>query len=98
MTSVPRDVASERLVIAVTPAQRELFERAAAAVGRSLAEFVVGSAESAAEEVLCSDHDPRLTAEDTIAILEAMENPPAPNDNLRQLAREYRELFGEPTE
>jgi uncharacterized protein (DUF1778 family) len=37
----------------------------------------------------------RLTLEDTAALLDSLENPPAPSERMLRLAARYREFVGE---
>ncbi|MDQ2741172.1 MAG: DUF1778 domain-containing protein [Chloroflexota bacterium] len=85
----------ERLEARITPEQKALFQRAAALAGRSLSDFVVGSALAAAEETIRNRQVITLTARDSLTFAEAIVNPPAPNENLRALAERYREFTGE---
>ena len=85
----------ERLEARVSPEQKALIQRAAALTGRSLTDFVVSSAQAAAEETIRTHEVIRLSARDTEILIEALLNPPEPNEALREAARRHRELFGE---
>lgn len=85
----------ERLEARITPEQKALFQRAAALTGRSVTDFVVTSALSAAEETIRAHQVVTLTAQDSIAFANAILNPPEPNENLQALGRRYRDLLGE---
>lgn len=97
MSSVKDNIETRQLVLEVTQAEMDVIERAAELAGCSLNDFAVGWLRDAAMEVIESRPGARLTIEDTIAVLEAMENPPAPNDELRQAFRDYREFVSERT-
>ena len=87
----------EQLTIQITAAQRALFEHAAELQGRSLDDFVVTSLEAEAEETIRGHEELtiRVSPKAYEQILEAIENPPPPNENLRRAFRRYREMFGE---
>lgn len=85
----------ERLEARLSPEQKALLERAAALEGRSLTDFVVSSAQSAALETIQRYEVISLTARDSLAFAEAFANPPAPNERLRAAARRHRELIAE---
>lgn len=73
----------------MTPEQKAVFQRAAALVGRSVTDFVISSAQVAAEETIRTHQVMELTARETEALLAALQNPPAPNERLRAAAVEY---------
>lgn len=85
----------ERLTVRISAEQKTLFERAAALEGRSLTDFVVASTQAAAAETVQRHEVISLTMRDRAALLEALANPPAPNEALREAARRYRDLVSE---
>ena len=97
MSSVQDNVETRQLILEVTEAELELIERAAELTRCSLNDFAVGWLRDAALEAIESRPGARLTVEDTIAVLEAMDNPPAPSDELRQAFRDYQEFVRERT-
>jgi len=76
----------ERLEARLTAEQKVLFQRAADLLGRSLTDFVISSAQSAAEETIRSHEVLELTARDAEIFFTALENPPPPNMRLRAAA------------
>ena len=74
----------ERLEARVSPDIKALLQRAADLEGRSLSDFIISSAQRAAEEIIHEHSVIRLSLEDSIAFAEALLNPPAPNKNLRK--------------
>ena len=83
----------ERLEARVTREQKDLIEHAAELEGRSITDFIVASAQSAAKQVI-QDHEVlRLTARDREVFVQALLNPPAPALKLRQAVRRYQEEF-----
>jgi uncharacterized protein (DUF1778 family) len=88
-------VRRERLEARVTPEQKALFQRAADLTGRSLTDFIVSSAQIAAEEAIERHHVINLSVRDSLIFAEAILNSAEPNENLRAAAQRYRELFGD---
>lgn len=80
----------QRLEARVTKEQKDLLERAADLEGRSLTDFLVSSAAAAAKQVIQEHEVLRLTTRDRTVLLAALQNPPAPNAKLRELARHSR--------
>src|SRR5262245_41845133 len=85
----------ERLEARVSAEQKALLQCAADIQGRSLSDFIIGSAQQAAEEVIRTHQIITLTAEDSRLLVEALLNPPPPNERLRVAAARYRQEFGE---
>ena len=83
----------ERLEARVTREQKELIEHAAELEGRSITDFVVASAQSAARQVIQDHESLKLTARDREVFVRALLNPPQPTDKLRQAVRRYKEAF-----
>jgi uncharacterized protein (DUF1778 family) len=96
-TTSPRQKAAPRarLEARVNPAQKALFERAAALRGQSLTDFLVQSAQTAAEEIIRTNELIILTERDTAALVEALLNPPPLNEKLRQALRRHDEMIEE---
>jgi uncharacterized protein (DUF1778 family) len=85
--SVPK---KERLEARVAPDVKARLQRAADLSGRTLTEFVLSSAQEAAEEIIERNNVITLSVRDSAAFAEALLNPPAPNDALRAAAARYR--------
>jgi uncharacterized protein (DUF1778 family) len=81
---------SERVEARVTPEQKKLLERAAALEGRSLTDFVLTSAQTAAADTISRHELLRLTPADQEVFVAALLKPPAPNKALRAAAARYR--------
>jgi uncharacterized protein (DUF1778 family) len=84
----------ERLEARVTPAQKRLIERAAALRGTSVTEFVVASAQEAATTTIKDFEALHLRDQAREVFLNAVLNPPAPNDAARAAAERYRRHMG----
>lgn len=82
---------SDRLAVRLSAENKLMLERAAAAAGRSLSDFVVSSSLSAAQQTLAEVERMRLSEADRDAFLAALDNPPAPNAALRAAAALHRD-------
>jgi len=69
--------------------QKLLIQRAADLEGRAMTDFVLRSAESAAERTIERRSMLILTARETEAFVNAILNPPVPGARLRKAARDY---------
>src|SRR4051794_29366575 len=84
----------DRIEARVSAEQKALLQRAADLSGCTLTEFVVKSAQAAAEETIRTYEVIRLTQEESIQFVEALLHPPTPNENLRRAWQRYEERFG----
>lgn len=82
---------TERLEARITSAQKEILQRAAEIEGRSLTDFVVSSAQATARRVIQEHEILVLSANDREVFVNALLNPPAPNEKLRKAARRYKQ-------
>ena len=85
---------TERLGARVPTEVKAVLQRAADLTGRSLTDFVIASAQAAAEETIRQHEVMQLTAADSSRLAEALLNPPAPNVELRAAFAEYRSFTG----
>ncbi|MGH2617962.1 MAG: DUF1778 domain-containing protein [Thermomicrobiales bacterium] len=83
-----------RLEVRVPADVKMVIQHAADLSGRSLSEFVAGSALEAAEETIRNHEVIVLSARDSITFVEALLNSQGPNEALLAAARRHRELFG----
>jgi len=88
--AAPTPARQERLEARVTHEQKELLQRAAALEGRTVTDFVVRSAQLAAEQTIDRHEHAVLNAQESQAFVEALLNPPGPNQALRDAAGHYR--------
>jgi len=89
---VPSSARGERLEARLTASQKDLLQRAAELEGRSLTDFVIDAAQTAARNVI-RDHELLvLTARDGEVFVNALLNPPAPNAKLRRAFRRAKTL------
>lgn len=91
--AVARRAKVARLEARVSPEQKQLFERAADLQGRSLTEFVVRSAQEAAQEAIKEHELMSITSRDAKAFVSALLKPPAPSKRLKQAAARYKSLL-----
>jgi uncharacterized protein (DUF1778 family) len=84
---------AERLEARVSRAQKALFQRAAEMQGRTLTDFIVSSAQDAAQRTIEQHQIIRLTAEQSRVFAEALLNPRPPSKKLRDAARRYSEFI-----
>lgn len=82
----------QRLVARVSADQKSLFQRAADLQGRNLSDFVIASAQDAAQRVIRDRESIALGVRDTAAFVAGLLNPPPVNDRLHDTLRRYRAL------
>lgn len=85
----------ERLEARLSPDAKALFQEAATIQGRSLTDFVVNSALEAAKRTVCQNELVELSRRDRIAFVEALLNPPSPNDRLQRAIERHRQTVAE---
>ena len=83
-----------RLQARITHEQKALFQQAARLSTRTLSEFVVASAQEAAQRIIKEHENVRLTREEQIRFVNALLQPPAPSKRLRQAGTQYRAVTG----
>ena len=97
LTSTPDEVGSkknsgktERLEARASVEEKEVIQHAADLEGRSLSEFVVMRAYEAAQQVIREQEAITLSPRASRAFVEALLNPPAPNEHLRAAFADYK--------
>ena len=80
---------NSRLELRVAPDEKAIIERAAALSGSNTTDFVRSTMLAAAKEAVRTHEVIELTAEGSRVFVEALIDPPEPNEHLRALAREY---------
>ena len=94
--AAPRPVAGKRSVrieARTTPENLAVIKRAAEIHGRSVSDFVMASAQEAANRTIEETQIIRLSVEDQRAIIEAILNPPEPSPALRRAFETHRRLI-----
>lgn len=84
----------ERLAVRLSAEAKRILAHAADVSGRSLSDFVVSSAMTAAHETIDQYERMRLTKEDRDVFLAAFSEPPEPNEALKAAVKRYRERTG----
>lgn len=80
---------SSRLELRVAPEEKQVIERAAMLSGSNTTDFVRSTMLAASREAVRAHEVIELTAEGSRVFVEALMDPPEPNENLRALAREF---------
>jgi uncharacterized protein (DUF1778 family) len=86
-----------QLVLDLSPEQSDLFSWAASTQGMTLEEFAIALLEAAAEDMVRGNDNATVLVSPRAyrQLLEALDNPPEPNENLRAAFERYRQLVGE---
>lgn len=82
---------TERLELRVSPDVKSEIETAAQLSYVSVSQFIADSAVQRAATVISEHTRIKLTEESWNAVMEALEDPPAPNERLRRAAARSRE-------
>jgi uncharacterized protein (DUF1778 family) len=85
----------DRLEARLSPDTKALFQEAATIQGRSLTDFVVNSALDAARRIVRQNELVELSRRDRIAFVEALLNPPSPNDRLQKAMQRHNQTVAE---
>ena len=98
MASTPAETVEQpraaRLEARVSAAQKTLLQRAAALSGHTLSEFVVASAQEAANKVIQDHAAIQLSRSEQIAFVTVLLEPPKASARLRRAAAAYRQQMG----
>lgn len=84
-----------RLEARISPETKALLQKAADLEGRTLTDFVVASVQAAAYRVIEQHQTLKLSIEDSEAFVDAMLNPPKPNDALKAAALRYKQAMSD---
>jgi uncharacterized protein (DUF1778 family) len=87
----------EQLVLELSAEQKNVFSWAAGKQGLTLEEFTIALLEAAAEDIIRGNHNPTIHVSPRAyrQLLEALDNPLEPNENLKAAFERYRKLVGE---
>lgn len=83
----------ERLEARTTLQVKTLIQQAARLEGRSISDFVVDHAQEAALGVIERHKNISLSVSDSVRFVEALMNPPSPNERLQRAAERHKELI-----
>jgi len=81
---------AERLEARISPDQKHLFQHAADLLGRTLTDFVVSTLQQAATRVIQEQEMLHLSLADRKVFVEALLNPPKPNNRLLKATKRYQ--------
>lgn len=84
----------ERLEARISPDQKTLFKKAAALEGRTLTDFVIDCVVQEARRVVQENETLKLSQRDRQLFVEALLNPPAPNQALLKAAKMHARQIG----
>ncbi|MDZ4851047.1 MAG: DUF1778 domain-containing protein [Pirellulaceae bacterium] len=90
MTSSGSASKTARLETRISLEQKELIERAAAYLGRSVSDFVIANVETAAKQVIEEYERLHLDREQSRVLVEALLSPKPPNKRLREAVARHR--------
>ena len=82
-----------RVEARITSEQKALLQRAANVTGRSLTDFVIGSAQEIAARTLREHEAMLLSARDRETFVAALLKVPAPGKRLRKAAKRYKDAL-----
>ncbi|AUT04543.1 hypothetical protein CLI64_27940 [Nostoc sp. CENA543] len=93
MADVTDRKAIARLEARVSPETKALLQKAADLEGRTLTDFIVASVQAEALRVIQKHQILQLSLEDSEAFVDALLNPPQPNNALRKAAIKYQQVI-----
>lgn len=84
-----------RLEARITPEIKALLQKAADLEGRTLTDFVVATVQREAYRVIEQHQRLKLSIEDSEVFVDALLNPPKPNEALKAAALRYKQVISE---
>ncbi|HAX5209490.1 TPA: DUF1778 domain-containing protein [Escherichia coli] len=82
----------QRIDLRLNEDDKHMIEEAAAMTNQSISQFMVSTASERAAEVIEQHRRLFLNEESWNLVMDAITNPPAPNDRLKRVANRLREL------
>lgn len=82
----------QRIDLRLNEDDKHMIEEAAAMTNQSISQFMVSTASERAAEVIDQHRRLLLNEESWNQVMDAITNPPAPNDRLKRAANRLREL------
>jgi uncharacterized protein (DUF1778 family) len=95
MTTEASPRAAARLEARISQETKVLIQKAADLEGRTLTDFVVASVQAEAYRVIEQHQTLKLSIEDSEAFVDAILNPPKPNDALKSAASRYKQAMSD---
>lgn len=77
----------------MSPETKALLQKAADLEGRTLTDFVVATVQAEALRVIEQHQALKLSSEESQAFVDALLNPPPPNDALQVAAQRYKQVM-----
>ena len=71
------------------------WQQAADLQGITLTDFIITSLQESASKIIQQHQTMKLRKKDTVAFVDAILNPPQPNENLIAAAKEYQKIIGD---
>jgi uncharacterized protein (DUF1778 family) len=93
MTTATYSTSPARLEARISQETKALVQKAADLEGRTLTDFVVASVQTAAYRVIEHHQTLKLSIEDSEAFVDAILNPPKPNEALKLAALRYKQTM-----
>ncbi|MBD2318565.1 type II toxin-antitoxin system TacA family antitoxin [Phormidium tenue] len=93
MTNVTQPKTIARLEARISPETKSLLQKAADLEGRTLTDFVIASVQAEAYRVIEKHQKLKLNLEDSQAFVDALLNPPPPNEALKKAALKHKQLI-----
>lgn len=91
MAAATSKTSQARLEARISQETKALVQKAADLEGRTLTDFVVASVQAAACRVIERHQTLKLSIEDSEAFVDAILNPPKPNEALKSAALRYKQ-------
>lgn len=91
VSPIPKQIA--RLEARITPETKALLQKAADLEGRTLTDFVIASVHAEALRVIERHQILKLSMGDDEAFVDALLNPPQPNDAIKAAAIRYKQVI-----
>lgn len=82
----------QRIDLRLNEDDKHMIEEAAAMTNQSISQFMVSTASERAAEVIDQHRRLLLNEESWNLVMDAITNPPAPNDRLKRAAKRLQEL------
>ncbi|ANI83957.1 MULTISPECIES: type II toxin-antitoxin system TacA family antitoxin [Kosakonia] len=82
----------QRIDLRLTDEDKKMIEEAAAMTNQTVTQFLVNSASERAAEVIEQHRRLILSEESWNRVMDAIENPPAPNDKLKRAAKRLQNM------
>jgi uncharacterized protein (DUF1778 family) len=95
MTNLTPPKVIARLEARISPETKSLLQKAADLEGRTLTDFVVVSVQAEAYRVIEKHQKLKLNLEDSQAFVDALLNPPSPNEALKKAALRHKQLISD---